>query len=199
MALTVSWKSFCIRPSSMGASLRLFAQLLVDRVDGAVDLSAHAGDRAVEVGLGLEDLLGAALDEGALGLVDLLAVAGDLGDEPIVQGPDLVGRLDCAQVADDLVDRAPEAFKGPLVLLGRARRGDLARQAIEGPREVVLRAVDRVDVVVGGLGVSPAAGGDGADGYGGQKREQAAHRASVAIVVVPVSTCVVQAGAGAGW
>src|SRR5918995_386247 len=132
MALTVSWKSFCIRPSSMapayaracGLGNGLLAQLLVDRVDRAVDLPAHARHRCRELRLGPDDPLRAAVGEGALGLVDLLAVAGDLADELAVQALDLRRRLDRAQVADDLVDRMLEPVERPLVLLGGARRGD---------------------------------------------------------------------------
>src|ERR671930_630281 len=46
-----------------------------------------------------------------------------------------------AQLLVDRVDRLA-------VLLRRARRGDLARQPVEGGRELILGLVDRVDVVV---------------------------------------------------
>ena len=107
---------------------------------------------------------GSSLENAPLALSISRAVGGDLGDELVVQRLDLVGRLHRAEVGDDLVDGLLEAVERLAVLRGRARRGDLARELIELRREVVLGLVDRVDVVVGGLGVRAAAGGHEREG-----------------------------------
>src|SRR3977135_1203634 len=102
MAPTVSWKSFCMRPSSMGQAYgptpvrrngvrpRLFAQLRVDLGDRRVLLCLDPRHCAHETGLRLDDRLRVVVGEGQLGLVDLLAVGGDLTDQPAVQRLDLV-------------------------------------------------------------------------------------------------------------